>query len=98
MFKVERALTDDELKLLREVALRTLHSEEGQAAVDAYGLHVDDRAPILAMENIVNADRHNRDFAISDLWPKFVRVFLNSQNWELGFGFVGEASYVGKAS
>lgn len=88
MFTIERELTDTEIKNLQMVAAAALDLPEAQEAIAEFNIIVAGRSAASILEEIVRSDTAKKYETIQK-WPSYVRFYLNSVGWQLGYGYVG---------
>jgi hypothetical protein len=93
-FTVERALLAPEIKHLEHVAMAVLTTEGATNLLEKHDIrvHVGSLYPYISgMEAVIKAcdacQGHEYDFTVT--WPEYVRSYLGTNGWELGYGFVG---------
>lgn len=88
MFTIERELTDREIEQLQVVATHALDMPEAQEAIAEFNIIVAGRSAVSILEEIVRSDV-SKKYETLQKWPDFVRYYLNSVSWQLGYGYVG---------
>ena len=89
-FDIERELTDEEMAHLQGVAQNIIDKGDAEEACDALDISVKGWSPAAVMEQIVQTDK-DKKYGITLLWPTYVRMFLKTENWQLGYGYVGRS-------
>jgi hypothetical protein len=93
VFVIERELKDDEIEHIEFMAKQVLHLENGLDAAAIYNIYIGDRKASAVLEDIVREDSQAETPLfpeITEAWPDYVRGYLDTSGWKLGYGYVGE--------
>ena len=88
MFTIERELTDREIEQLQVVATHALAMPEAQEAIAEFNIIVAGRSAASVIEEIVRSDV-SKKYETLQKWPSYVRFYLRTESWQLGYGYVG---------
>lgn len=91
MFKIERALTDDEIDFLTYVSNKfiQLHEDDVNEAIITLDVLAYSQRKAYYILSDISAKDVNHEFTFSKDWADLVRTSLNTKNFEFGYGFVG---------